>query len=145
MIQHRYPEAQAQFAKTLETNPTFVPANFYISILSAMTGHFADAITELRKFAAVPGNFSPDARGYNQCILAFNASLEGSTIRGGAPSAAAISYAILGDRNKTFEYLDKAYAIGDLDLIQSLRYAAFDPYRSDPRYKDLMRRLNLPE
>jgi hypothetical protein len=38
----------------------------------------------------------------------------------------------MGDRDKTFEYLEKAYAEEDGDLILHLRYPAFDPIRSDP-------------
>jgi hypothetical protein len=60
-------------------------------------------------------------------------------------SALALSYAILNDRDRAFEYLEKAYQIQDSDLILSLRFPAFDPIRSDPRYADLMRRLGLPQ
>jgi hypothetical protein len=56
-----------------------------------------------------------------------------------------VSYAVLRDRDKTFEYLEKAYAIEDGDLEQSLRNPAMDSVRSDSRYGDLMRRLGLPE
>jgi len=145
MIQRRYPEAESQIAKTIAANPTFLGPHLYLGVLDAITGHFADAIAETRKWTPIPGTFSPDARGYNQLMLMINAKYESTTIRGGVPSFVAISYALLGDRDKTFEYLDRAYSIGDEDLVQSLRYAAFDPYRNDPRYKDLMHRLNLPE
>ena len=33
----------------------------------------------------------------------------------------------------------------DGDLIQTLRLPALDPRRQDPRYKDIMLRLGLPE
>jgi len=145
MIERHYPEAQAQIAKTIAANPSFLGPHLYLGVLDAMTGRFNDAIEETRKWTPIPGTFSPDARGLNQLFLIINAKYESTTIRGGAPAFVAISYALLGDRDKAFEYLNKAYSIGDEDLVQSLHYAAFDPYRTDPRYKDLMHRLNLPE
>jgi hypothetical protein len=57
----------------------------------------------------------------------------------------AMAATLLGDRDQAFQYLDKAYANGDGELLIDIRYPAFDPLRSDPRYKDLMRRLGLPE
>jgi hypothetical protein len=50
-----------------------------------------------------------------------------------------------GDRDKAFEYLEKAYANQDVELILGVRSPALDSIRSDPRYRDLMRRLGLPE
>jgi hypothetical protein len=52
---------------------------------------------------------------------------------------------VSGDRNKTFEYLDKALSNQDDELIFCIRYPAFDSIRSDPRYAELMRHLGLPE
>jgi TolB-like protein/Tfp pilus assembly protein PilF len=50
----------------------------------------------------------------------------------------------LDDKNRAFEWLEKAYQ----GRAQWLRYLktnfVFDPLRSDPRFKDLLRRLGLP-
>lgn len=134
---HRYPEAEAQFNKTIEGNPTFLGAHFYKSQLYAMTGRFADAINELQKRDPTPGSFSSDAEGYNKLIMVM--------LKDRNPCAVALSYVIKGDRDKTFEYLEKAHKSEDGDLILTLRFPALDPVRSDPRYADLMRRLGLPE
>ena len=47
--------------------------------------------------------------------------------------------------DQAFQYLEKAYADGDSELLFVIRYPALDPLRSDPRFKDLMRHLGLPE
>lgn len=60
-------------------------------------------------------------------------------------AAIAVGFAVSGDRNKTFEYLDKALSNQDDELIFCIRYPAFDSIRSDPRYAELMRHLGLPE
>jgi serine/threonine protein kinase/tetratricopeptide (TPR) repeat protein len=138
MVARRYPESLAQFNKTIEGNPSFRGLHLYLSQFYAATGRFAEAVSELQKFEpSIPGSFSADAQGYNKIVLA-------TSLRD-APSAIAVSYALLRDRDKTFEYLEKAYAVEDGDLEQSLRNPAMDSVRSDPRYGELMRRLGLPE
>lgn len=58
-------------------------------------------------------------------------------------AASAVGFWVSGDRNKTFEHLDKALSNQDDELIFSIRYPAFDSIRSDPRYAELMRHLGL--
>ena len=48
----------------------------------------------------------------------------------------------LGEREQAFALLEIAYAAHDQQLIW-LRTADFDPFRSDPRFADLMRRVGL--
>ena len=60
-------------------------------------------------------------------------------------AATAVAYAAGGDRDKAFQFLEKAYADKNDELLLAIRYPAFDLLRSDPRYKDLVRRLGLPE
>jgi eukaryotic-like serine/threonine-protein kinase len=138
MMQGRYPESQSQFNKVIESNPAFQGPHFYLSELYASTGRFAEAVSELQKVAPTPGSFTADAQGYNKLLLA-------TASRNFNDPAVALSFALMGNRDKAFEYLEKAFAAEDGDLILSLRYPALDPIRSDPRYASLMRRLGLPE
>src|SRR6202042_2455769 len=137
MQTHRYPESLAQFQKVLERDSGFAPAHYKLSQLYATTGRFADAVNELQ--GAFPKSIpvSSDAKGYLQLIL----RMHGTDVT----TAAAVAAALLGDRDQAFQYLEKAYADGDNELLIGIRYPAIDPLRSDPRYKDLMRRLDLPE
>ena len=50
-------------------------------------------------------------------------------------------YAALGEKDKSFEWLEKAY--GERFLMHIKTDPAFDPLRSDPRFADLLRRMNL--
>jgi non-specific serine/threonine protein kinase len=53
-------------------------------------------------------------------------------------------YAELGDKEKMFQWLDKAYDIGATGLGSSLSIDyRFDPYRNEPRFKALLRKMNL--
>ncbi len=137
MQTHRYPESLAQFQKVLERDSGFAPAHYKLSQLYATTGRFADAVSELQGAFPKPIPVSSDARGYLQLIL----RMHGTDVT----TAAAVAAALLGDRDQAFQYLEKAYVDGDNELLIGIRYPAIDPLRSDPRYKDLMRRLDLPE
>jgi len=54
-------------------------------------------------------------------------------------------YAGLGDKDKAFEYLEKAYQERSSDLPYFLKAdLRMDSLRSDPRFQDLMRRMNFP-
>jgi serine/threonine protein kinase/tetratricopeptide (TPR) repeat protein len=137
MQAHRYPESLTQFQKVLERDPNFPPAHFRLSQLYASTGRTSEAVIELRKGLPEAGLVSEDANGYLQLSL----MLEGTD----RSSAMAVASALMGERDQAFQYLDKAFADEDDDLLIEIRYPAFDSLRSDPRYKDLMRRLGLPE
>jgi len=137
MEARRYPESLAQFQKVLERDPNFGPAHYKLSQLYAATGRFAEAVSELRKIVSKAGSWSRDAKGYCEVALA----MEGSD----RSAAVAVASVLSGDRDQAFEYLEKAYADGDRELVVVIRYPAMDPIRSDRRYADLMRRLGLPE
>jgi hypothetical protein len=61
-----------------------------------------------------------------------------------SPVDMAIVYTGLGDRNSAFLWLEKAYQEHAM-RIQELPEPIFDSLRSDPRFRDLMRRLGLPQ
>jgi hypothetical protein len=64
---------------------------------------------------------------------------------GAPPTNIAVVYALAGDRNKAFEYLEKARAEQDSELMACIRFPAFDLLHSDTRYADFMRKLDLPQ
>jgi len=54
-------------------------------------------------------------------------------------------YAALGDKDKAFEELNKAFAERDWELFRFNADAYWIPLRADPRYAALVKRLNLPQ
>jgi eukaryotic-like serine/threonine-protein kinase len=136
MEARRYPEALAQFQKVLARDPNFPPAHYKLSQFYATAGRFPEAVNELQGAFPKPVPVSDDAKGYLQLTL----RLEGAD----RSTAAAVAAALAGNRDQAFEYLEKAYAEGDDELLIAIRYPALDSLRSDPRYADLMHRLGLP-
>ena len=139
MVARRSPEAISHMQKLLERDPSFSPAHFYLSQIYVSNGRYAEAVSELRKttFGRVKGPASPDLEGYLKLMLT-----AGDTA---PPSNIAVTYALAGDRNKAFEYLEKAYTEQDSELGACIRFPAFDVLKSDPRWAAYMRRLGLPE
>ncbi len=138
MVAQRYPEALAQMQKELEHDPSFVPAHYYLSQIYASTGRYAEAVSEFQSSGkTIPGTFSADAQGYLK--------LAQDPRSGSALTLIAVIYALQGDRNKSFEYLEKAYAEQDSELMACIRFPAFDVLKSDPRYAVFMRKVGLPE
>jgi tetratricopeptide (TPR) repeat protein len=139
MIARRYPEALAQFQKTLERDPNFGPAHLKLSFLYATTGRFTEAISEMQKFSPIPGNWSRDAKGYNELAVVALPKV------GDWYADAALTFAVTGDRDKAFEYLDRALSDQSTDLILVVRFPVLDPLRADPRFVELMRGLGLSQ
>jgi hypothetical protein len=61
------------------------------------------------------------------------------------PTYIAGIYVALGDKERAFDWLEKAYAARDSQLEFLGVEQFYDPLRSDPRFTDLMRRIHLTE
>jgi len=138
MDAHRYPEALAQFQKTIERDPTFGPAHHKLAQLYAVTGDFTDAVSELKKFVSVPGSWSGDAKGFRDLgLTAFNNPEQTTWV--------ALVLSVTGERNRALDSLEKALASGEIEVVLCVRYPSFDPIRAEPRFKAVVGRLGLPE
>ena len=54
-------------------------------------------------------------------------------------------YGRLGEKDAMFEWLGKAYEARDGGLTFLNADPQWDPWRSDPRFDDLLRRIGFPE
>ncbi len=92
--------------------------------------------------------------GGRAAIRQFSSELEHwmTSKRGYFPGNLAAVYTILGDKDRAFSWLEEAYKHHDqawltTDIqLESLKSEhMFDSLRSDPRFKDLLRRIGLPQ
>jgi tetratricopeptide (TPR) repeat protein len=142
MDAHKYPEAREQFDQIFEHDPSFGPGLFYLSQMQATQGQWAEAVSTLQKAgppgdAMSMGSSSPDAKGYAEFMDAIS--------NGTLPANAAVAYALAGNRDKAFEYLEKALADRDDEITAVIRFPAFDRLKSDPRWPALLHKLGLPQ
>ncbi len=61
------------------------------------------------------------------------------------PSEIARVYAFRGEKDKAFEWLDRAFNYRDEDLFLIKDDPLFWNLEADPRYKPFLRKMNLPE
>jgi TolB-like protein/DNA-binding winged helix-turn-helix (wHTH) protein len=107
---------------------------------------FPEIATAMRHARAVSGDRSAILVGLHGWEHLF------STHQVFAPVNLADVYAALGDKEHAFYWLEQAYAqheatiaSTDLGLERLNMEYLLDPLRSDPRFKDLLRRVGLPE
>jgi len=60
-----------------------------------------------------------------------------------SPTTFATIYASLGEKEQAFEWLEKAYQARDSSMF--MVDPQLEPLRDDPRFHDLLRRMNLLE
>ncbi len=58
---------------------------------------------------------------------------------------AATNYAMAGDRARSLDWLEKAYAEQDPNMPYIGCFPIFDPLRAEPRFQALLRKMNLPQ
>ena len=71
-------------------------------------------------------------------------NLELQFVAGGSRDDLTVLYAALEDRDRLFRAAETLYVNHDGGLILLNFEEAWDPYRSDPRFRDLVRRVGLP-
>ena len=130
--------------------------HYFLAVGYEGSSQSAEAIPEYQKAVELSqGNSDPAAalahayvatgrRGEAQKILReWQHQSESSYI---SPYTIATVYASLGEKDKAFEYLEKAYQERSSDLPYFLKAdLRIDSLRSDPRFQDLLRRMNFPK
>jgi eukaryotic-like serine/threonine-protein kinase len=153
----RYDEAIAQFHKVLEIDPDYPAAHAFLSLVYEAQGKYDLWLDEVEKSAALAKDVDLQAQfkaarleynraGYRAAIKRMAEVLQEQSKRVYIdPVLIANAYGTLGDKDKAFFWLEKAFAEKS-DLIRLIKTSQYyDSLRSDPRYADLLRRMNLPQ
>jgi tetratricopeptide (TPR) repeat protein len=155
VLARRFDEAAAECRRTIELDSTFAVAYDVLGGSLDARGQYAEALPAVRKAAALsPGNAMSLAHvGYVEARLGNRAEAQrilaqldaASKTRYTPAQAFAMVYVGLGDKDRAFAALEKAYEERFNRLAYLRREAGWDALRSDPRYTDLVRRIGLPE
>jgi tetratricopeptide (TPR) repeat protein len=145
----RLPEAEAEYRKAVELAPDTAVLRAFLGLIVLDRGRAEDAVTEIEREP------SEDTRTYALAIAAYaNGSVDQAEQllktfiqQHGErdPGAVAQIYARRGANDGAFLWLDRAYVARDYDVTGLLEYPAFKGLRTDPRYLELLHRLNLPK
>ena len=151
---HRYNEAMAELSNLIAANPEF-PG--YYAVRSSVYWHLgnqdayvADRVTAMkmngrREEAEAFASGYRNERLKGACTSLIEVLKNRSQREYVSPNEIAVAYALMGDRDHAFEWLEKAYAerSGRMEYLKV--EDAFEPFHSDTRYIGLVRRMGLPQ
>jgi len=143
--------------KILEIDPTFATAHSDLSIVYRLTGKYDLWLEEWEKGARL--NNDPEDIALVKAVKQEYAMLgpHGAMKRHVAlqekqakriyidPAWIAGNYALLGEKDRAFSWLEKAFREKSGGLLNIKSAPVFDSLRSDPRYADLLKRMGLPQ
>ena len=150
----QYDQAIEQERKTLDLDPNYILAHYDLGMAYLQKSMYAEGIGVFQKALAIyPGNTEElSGLGYAYAVAGRRAEAQKVLDKLNDISKekyvpgwyVAMIYAGLGDKGKAFEWLEKSYDDRSIGAGQSIKMdPAFDPLRSDPRFADLLRRMNL--
>jgi tetratricopeptide (TPR) repeat protein len=150
-LARKYDESIDLMKKTLELDPEVSAGHSYMGYAYSAKGQYEQAISELKESIRIDGVNSSDQCYLGSALARAGRRDEALTIMRElenskeyvSPAELAILYTGLGDKEKAFVSLEKAFAARDLQMQFLGVDPAFDDLRSDARFADLLRRVGL--
>ena len=156
LVAGRYDQALNQLRETLEMDSHFAPTHQTLGWAYLNKGRHQEAIQEFQQALQLSGDDDKDflvdlgfayaATGNRAEAQKILARLTKLNQQGLVPSGSiAILYGSLGELDKAFAWMDKAYKERDPELTYiKVPGRRFEPLRQDPRFQNLVRRMGLP-
>ena len=151
-LKKKYDQAIQQYSKTLELDQSFAEARRMRGKCYQQKGMFEEAIADFQKaredFGNNPYGLGDLGNAYavsgekTRAIEVLKNLLELSKQGYSLNYDIAFVYCGLGDKDKAFEYLEKAYNVKE-EMADFKVDPAWESLRSDPRYQPLLERLHL--
>jgi serine/threonine protein kinase/tetratricopeptide (TPR) repeat protein len=151
LFARQYDQAIEQYRRTLELDPNLIFAHWFLGLAYLQKSMYKEGTAELEKALVIsPGN-TLLISGLGYAYAAAGRKLEAQKVLDKLndlskqkyfPAVFRVQiYAALGEKDQAFEWLEKGYE--DRSILNIKADPAFDPLRSDPRWADLLRRMNL--
>ena len=145
-------QAAEQLRKVLDIDAKFAPARRMLEEVYAEMGKQKEAVAEREKILSLSG--SPELAasieedftksGYKGVLQSWLEGLTELSKHSYVSSySIAESYMRMDQKQKAFEWLERAYEEHDSGLVSLAVEPMFDAVRSDPRFRDILRRMKL--
>jgi TolB-like protein/DNA-binding winged helix-turn-helix (wHTH) protein len=154
----QYDRGIQEARRAIELDPTFADAHINLAEALGTKGLYQEGFSEWLQYLRLSGDAklaqqlevaakalssSEDpGRKFGHIVLRY--FKDKSRTRYVAPLFIAGAYLDLGDKDHALEWLDKAYRERSSVLFSIKVDPTWDPLRSDPRFQDLLRRMNFP-
>lgn len=146
----RYDDARAQVQKTLELDPNFGIARYNLAVIEMLEGKNAEGLDEYIKVTEHLGFTEAAAKVRERFNReGWRSALRASLGPESPPSLSSYIRAtllvILGDNEQAMDELNRAYEKRE-SFITALKVdPRLDPLRGDPRFQELIGKVNFPE
>jgi serine/threonine protein kinase/Tfp pilus assembly protein PilF len=145
-----YDKAIEQYTKTLEIDPDYPWPHSYLGRAYKEMGWYSKSIEKFKQALSLMGKNEPEilsnlgnvyaiSGNRKKALEIINELLEQSKQKYVPSQYIADVYVGLGEKDKAFEWLEKAFQERQLEPLSPF----LDPIREDPRFTDLMHRMNL--
>jgi TolB-like protein/DNA-binding winged helix-turn-helix (wHTH) protein/Tfp pilus assembly protein PilF len=152
ILAHSYDQSIKQSRKTIEIDPEFGLAHNQLGLAYLQQHKTGEAIPELQKAVQLSGGSPACIANLARAYAAAGKRSKGMELLDGLKarsnssysyaSEIAVIYAALGDSDQAMNWVERGYEERFNPGV--LLRPGFDPLRSDPRFKKLVRRIGLP-
>jgi TolB-like protein/Tfp pilus assembly protein PilF len=153
-LAHDFDQAVDQYRKTLALYPDAENVHNYLARSYEQKGMYAQAFEEYQRSLSLTGSTAAELTAERQLFEKYGIrgfwqretqeALEESRHHYVSAEAIAGGYLRLGIKDKAFEFLEKAYQDRSHDMAFIKVEPTYSSLHSDPRFQDLLRRMNLP-
>ena len=154
LYSRQYEKAIEQCLKTLELDSTFILAHLFLGQSYEQLGRFSEAVASFERivelsqrhpvYLAELGHGNAVAGRRADALRIVDELIAMSSGRYVAPRGIAEIHIGLDNAGEAFAWLDKAFVDRNGWLIHTRENPRYDRLRADPRYLDLVRRMNFP-
>jgi adenylate cyclase len=149
----RFDEAIAKLKETIQLNPNYPVSHGRLSGAHAAKGMCKESVEEAIQARTLYGErdraqalqHGLSAGGCRGALQSEIQDLEEKAKREYVtPVDLAFDYTQLGDKDRAIAWLEKGFDAHASDMLSLKVEPLYDPLRSDPRFQDLLRRMNFP-
>jgi serine/threonine protein kinase/Tfp pilus assembly protein PilF len=154
LYSRQYESAAEQCLKTLELDQTFIIARVFLAQAYEQLGRYSEAVTHFERavdlsqrhqtYLAELGHGYAVAGRRTDALRTIEELMAISSTRFVAARGIAEIYMGLGDTDQALSWLEKAFSQHNGWLIHMREAPRYDNLRAEPRYLDLVRRMNFP-
>jgi TolB-like protein/DNA-binding winged helix-turn-helix (wHTH) protein/Tfp pilus assembly protein PilF len=148
----RYDEAIVELQRAIAMDPNRRFSHTFLRMAYESKGMCPEALNEVRIIQALMGG-ADDAGSAHAYAICGRAEDARKALAVPIPKTELVedwvwiasAYAALGEKERAFQWLDRAFEHRDFFLTELKTNPYFDPLRSDPRFGQMLQRMKFPE